>query len=178
MPLHVAFLRAVNVGGRVVKMDALVRLFEKLGSSNVETFLASGNVVFESRAAAGPRLEARIEAALGEALGYEVATFLRSPEELATIAAHAPFEDEGAGLNVAFLRAAPDAAARGRVQALGTDFEDFRFEGRELWWRSRVRQNESKVSNAAIERALRSPCTLRGVNTVRRLAAKLSARGR
>ena len=48
MTRYIAFLRAINVGGHVVKMDALRRLFESLGFSNVETFIASGNVLFET----------------------------------------------------------------------------------------------------------------------------------
>ena len=49
MPRYIAFLRAINVGGRhTVKMDFLRDFFESLGFSNVETFIASGNVVFDS----------------------------------------------------------------------------------------------------------------------------------
>ena len=44
MPKHFAFLRAINVGGHTVKMDHLRDIFESLGFSNVETFIASGNV--------------------------------------------------------------------------------------------------------------------------------------
>jgi uncharacterized protein (DUF1697 family) len=47
MNKHIAFLRAINVGGHTVKMDTLRQLFESLGFTNVETFLASGNVIFE-----------------------------------------------------------------------------------------------------------------------------------
>ena len=43
-----AFLRAINVGGHVVKMDALRRHFEQMQFTSVQTFIASGNVVFES----------------------------------------------------------------------------------------------------------------------------------
>ena len=66
MPRYVAFLRAVNVGGRIVKMDALRGHFAAAGFANVETFIASGNVIFDTRAKAGPALEAKIEAALEE----------------------------------------------------------------------------------------------------------------
>ncbi len=48
MPKYVALLRAINVGGHTVKMDHLRRLFEALGFTNVETFIASGNVIFDS----------------------------------------------------------------------------------------------------------------------------------
>ena len=43
---YVALLRGINVGGRNVKMDRLREIFESLGFSNVETFIASGNVIF------------------------------------------------------------------------------------------------------------------------------------
>ena len=49
MPKYVALLRAINVGGHTVKMDHLRSLFEAIGFSNVETFIASGNVIFDSR---------------------------------------------------------------------------------------------------------------------------------
>ena len=48
MSRYVAFLRAINVGGHTVRMDALRRLFETWGGVNVETFISSGNVVFEA----------------------------------------------------------------------------------------------------------------------------------
>ena len=78
MPRLVAFLRAINVGGHTVTMDDLRRLFVKMDFDGVETFIASGNVVFESRPKGGAALEKKIEAALHKALGYEVKSFLRS----------------------------------------------------------------------------------------------------
>ncbi len=69
MPRYVAFLRAINVGGHTVKMDYLRMLFEALGFSNVETFIASGNVIFDSKATSAKALEKRIEHCLAEALG-------------------------------------------------------------------------------------------------------------
>ena len=62
MPRYVAFLRAINVGGHTVKMDQLRRLFERLGFSKVETFIASGNVIFESASRSAKALEKNTEA--------------------------------------------------------------------------------------------------------------------
>ncbi|MEZ0385931.1 MAG: DUF1697 domain-containing protein, partial [Verrucomicrobium sp.] len=104
----VAFLRAINVGGRNVPMAELRRHFANLGLENVETFIASGNVIFD----APPRkkaavLEKQIESHLHSALGYEVATFVRTEKELAAIAAYKPFSEaelaSAGALNVAFL---------------------------------------------------------------------------
>ena len=91
MPRYVAFLRAINVGGHVVKMDHLRTLFEEIGLTEVETFIASGNVLFNSPSKSGPALERKIEKQLRTALGYEVATFVRTHAEVQQVAAYEPF---------------------------------------------------------------------------------------
>ena len=78
MTLYIAFLRAINVGGRTVKMDRLRGLFEQVGYADVETFIASGNVIFRSPAEDTQALERQIEAHLAASLGYEVAAFVRT----------------------------------------------------------------------------------------------------
>ena len=79
---YVAFLRAVNVGGRVVKMTELKKIFEGAGLEDVSTFIASGNVIFAS-AKPPQKLEPQIQAALQKALGYSVVTMIRSSAEVA-----------------------------------------------------------------------------------------------
>src|SRR5258708_39876825 len=105
---YAAFLRAINVGGHVVKMDRLRKLFEAAGLGGVETFINSGNVVFESSKKNGDGLERTIQPRLEKALGFSVATFVRSMPEVAAIAERAPFgrlsfEPPGS-LFVGFLR--------------------------------------------------------------------------
>jgi uncharacterized protein (DUF1697 family) len=178
MPRYAAFLRAINVGGHVVTMDRLRGIFAAMDLAAVETFIASGNVVFSSRATDRNALERRIERALGEALGYEVATFLRATEDLAAIAAREPFAAPlvtGAAANyVAFLREGPDAAAKKRVMALRSENEVFHFQGRELHVVSRLRFSESAFTGAQLEKALGAPATIRGINTVRKMAIKFT----
>src|SRR5512146_1206120 len=92
MPRYVAFLRAINVGGAsAVKMETLRRLFEQLGFDAVSTYIASGNVIFETPARSATALEDRIEEALMQLLGHEVTPFVRTMPDLARIAAFAPF---------------------------------------------------------------------------------------
>lgn len=173
-PQQVAFLRAINVGGRVVKMTTLASLFEELGFAEVATFIASGNVVFRSRATRAA-LESSIERRLQAALGYPVVTFVRSTAEVAAVAVCNPFArpiPEGGRLFVGFLRSAPSAAARARVAALATPTDELRVRGRELYWLCATPSMQSILSGAVLEKALGAPATLRNVNTVRRLAAK------
>jgi uncharacterized protein (DUF1697 family) len=173
MPKYVALLRAINVGGHVVKMDRLRALFEALGFASVETFIASGNVIFDSPSKSAKALERKIEAHLREALGYEVATFVRSTRELAEVARHAPFggAEEGT-LYVCFLREAPGPDAVAKVMALATPVDEFRVSGREVYWLCRTRISDSAVSGPALAKALGSESTMRNSTTVRRLAAK------
>lgn len=179
MPRHIAFLRAINVGGHTVPMARLRALFESLGFAGVETFIASGNVVFEAAARGASALERRIEGALREALGYDVHTFLRTPAEVARIAAHEPFDAEtiagAAALNVLFLGDELDAGGRRKLMALRTDVDDFHVAGREIYWLSRVRQSQSRISNVLIERTLGTRSTARGISTVRRMAERYGA---
>lgn len=176
MPRYFAFLRAINVGGHTVKMEALRQHFESLGFTGVETFIASGNVIFETAARNPPALEKKIAAGLHKALGYEVATFIRTEAELARLAAHQPFRpaalDTAVALNIAFLTQPPDASATRRLMTLRTEIDDLALHGREVYWLCRKKQSESTFSNVVLEKALGQAATLRGINTVNKLAAK------
>jgi len=174
---YIALLRAINVGGRTVKMEKLRELFDWMGFRSVETFIASGNVIFESPARDGASLEKRIEGALQTSLGYEVATFIRTPAEMAAVATHQPFPAAeialpDAALYVAFLRVAPTDEVAGKLLALRGDLDDLHVLGRELYWLARHKMNESKINNTVLERILGSPATVRNITTVRKLAAK------
>jgi uncharacterized protein (DUF1697 family) len=174
VPRYIAFLRAINVGGHVVKMDRLRALFEALRFRNVETFIASGNVLFDARPDDAAALEDRIERHLERELGYVVATFLRTPAQVAAVAAYQPFPDLDPthSLYVGFLRSPPSEERRDKLLALGSDVDDFHVHDRELYWRLRVKQlNESKVTGAKLERAI-GATTLRNVTTVRKLGEK------
>ena len=177
---YIALLRAVNVGGRVVTMETLRGMFEELGFTKVATFIASGNVIFETPSKAEAALKQKIEAHLRASLGYEVATFLRTDAELAGVAAREPFTEAelktAASLNVGFLEAPLDADAERALMALKTPDDAFRLQGRELHWLSRVKQNESKLTNVRIEKAIGGKITFRGMNTVKKLAAKYPAK--
>jgi uncharacterized protein (DUF1697 family) len=181
MPRFIACLRAINVGGHTVKMDALRQHFESLGFSDVETFIASGNVIFESPSKNTKSLETSIEDKLRDALGYEVAVFLRTDAELAEISDYVPFRPPdlaaAAALNIAFLKESLADASVKKLLSLQTDIDDFRVHGREVYWLCRKKQSESTFSNAVLEKALGIKSTLRGVNTIQKMAAKYGKTG-
>ena len=175
----IAFLRAVNVGGRTVKMAALRDEFEALGFTGVETFIASGNVIFETRARDLAALERKIETRLNGAFGFEIHTFLRTVEALGAITSHPAFDAAevaaATAFVVGFLANAPDAEAQQTIDGFNTDIDRFHVHGRELYWLSRQRQSDSTFSNAVFERSLRMRSTFRGISTLQRLNARLVA---
>ncbi len=176
MPKLYAFLRAINVGGHTVKMDDLRRRFEALGLTRVETFIASGNVIFESRSSSLNELEGKIERHLETALGYEVKTFIRSEAEFAAIARYRPFTEPArrlaGALCVGFLTEPLGTQAKKSLLTLKTDIDDFHVQGREVYWLCKKGQSESRFSNVVFEKTVKARATFRGVNTIARLATK------
>ena len=181
MSKYFAFLRAINVGGHVVKMEQLRDLFGSMGFAKVETFIASGNVIFESKSDDAKALERRIETSLHKALGYEVSVFLRTLDELQRIAKHRVFSE--ADLNVkentlfvGFIAAKAAKASAQRVESLATDVDQLKVHDREVYWLLHTRFSESKISGALLEKTLSTKATFRNMNTIRRLVAKYSDR--
>jgi uncharacterized protein (DUF1697 family) len=180
MPRYVAFLRAINVGGHIVKMDRLRAEFEALGFSDVETFIASGNVLFTAASKSGPALEKRIATHLAKVLGYGVETFIRTEAEIARIAACEPFaaamRKPYHACYISFLPGAPDAAACRAAAALSSKDDDVQVRDRELYWLSRKPFGASPLSGGVLERTLGMPGTIRNVTTVKKIAAKCADR--
>lgn len=177
MSKNVAFLRAINVGGHTVKMDHLRKLFEEMRFSGVETFIASGNVIFDPTSESPPVLEKKIEAHLKEALGYEVRTFIRTTDELAKIVGYKPFsvaklEAEGDPLYIGFLTETPSKEATQKLLDFTNAVDEFHVFGREVYWLCHKTFSTSDFSGAKLEKTLGLKTTLRNATTVRKIAAK------
>ena len=173
----IALLRAINVGGgRTVKMQSLRQVFESLGFSKVATFIASGNVVFETATKNTKAVERKIEGALKEALGYEVLTFVRGEAELAKIVKYRSFSgskfDDTWQSNIIFLADNLNQKMKQKVNALGTDTDAFEVHGREIYWRRRRKKDGALFSTVPLERILGPAFTVRGENTIKRIVSK------
>lgn len=179
MPRYVALLRGINVGGHRVRMTDLAALFRSAGFSNVTTFIASGNVVFDSPRRSASGLETDIERMLERALGYAVPTFVRTPGELASIVAFEAFTPDTVAsahaVHVGLLRAPPTPEVARALRALDTPVDLFTVHGRELYWLCRRKISESLVPASAWKRALGAqPTTLRNLTMMTRLSATVS----
>jgi uncharacterized protein (DUF1697 family) len=176
---YAAFLRAINVGGRVVAMADLRALFADLGLAEVETFIASGNVMFCAKASEDAALETRIAAHLRKTLGYEVATFLRTITDVRRITRSVPFDEaeraQAHAVYVGLLHTPTTAADAKALAPLQDETHRFGLSGREVYWLAHEGQAGSKMSGAVLERVLGRPLTLRNANTLDRIAAKFGA---
>ena len=176
MPRLFAFLRAINAGpGRVVKMNVLRKAFESISFVGIETFLGSGNIVFETRAQDIGALERKIERTLQQALGYRVPVFIRTRAELKKIASLEPFEDSesrGADLNIILLANDLNERSKAKLLALKSETDKFRVRGREIYWSRRKKPGTLLFATMPLAKVLPAPFTIRGTNTIRKLVAK------
>jgi len=176
MPRYVALLRGINVGGHRVKMDHLRALFGEIGFEDVETFIASGNVIFTSPAEDVPALESSIAGHLEDALGFEVPAIIRTPAELQAVVDIQGEEQRHPdhSVYVTFLRAVPDADLRNALEALESEMDRFEVRGREVYWLIRGKLSDSPLfKRNAVTKAMKGvQHTARNITSVRKLLDK------
>ena len=183
MPVIISMLRGVNVGGHnKIKMDALRALYESLKLRDAQTYVQSGNVIFRSDERDLPRLTKRIGDGIERKFGFRPSVILRTAAEMRGVVARNPFAKrrgiEPGKLLVSFLASDPGEEAREKVRQMKCDPEELRIEGRELYIYFPNGQGRSKLSGAALEKALKTPATGRNWNSVTKMlemAEKLEA---
>jgi uncharacterized protein (DUF1697 family) len=177
MPIYIALLRGINVGGnKKVSMPLLKQMFESMGFSQVQTYINSGNVLFES-ADEPDGLAGRIEREIETAFGFPVAVMIRSSADLEGIIGSHPFAEHGSpeevNLHIGFLSETPSEDRLNRILPYVTDDDQFRLVGREMYVMFRAGVRDSKLGNNL--QKLGVPVTLRNWNTTNKLAAMAAA---
>lgn len=160
---YVALLRAVNIGGRQLKMDDLKRVAAELGLASPRTFIASGNLLFASEKSEA-ELKAGLEAALEKHMGATVGVMIRSADELEQVVAANPFAQEPGNRVVAIFL--DDAPAKGTIEAAkNVADERMALGAREFYVHYPSGQGRSKLRIPAAARG-----TARNMNSVTKLA--------
>jgi uncharacterized protein (DUF1697 family) len=164
MGSFVALLRAVNVGGTgKLPMSELKAMCEEIGFEAVRTFIASGNVVFESRKSEAV-VKATLEKRLAAYAGKPVGVIVRSAAEMAKVASDNPFRKAKPNYTVAiFLDSAPPVDTLAGVRGLQN--EEIRLGQREIYVHYPAGMGRSKLVIAAAKSG-----TARNMNTVATLA--------
>jgi uncharacterized protein (DUF1697 family) len=173
---YVALLRAVNVGGAALPMAQLREVCGALGWRRVQTYIQSGNVVFDADAAPA-ELEAALEQAVEERFGFRRPVIVRSAARWAAYAAGSPFPgQEKAQPNTLLLGVAKAPVAEGAaaaIEARGTAGEQVRQVKDALWLWFPNGSGASKVTPSVIDKAAGSPVTTRNWRTVLKLQEML-----
>jgi uncharacterized protein (DUF1697 family) len=176
---YVALLRGINVGGRtLVKMGDLKTCVEELGLDDVSTYIASGNVLFESGERDAAKLEARIERAIEQRFGLPVKVVVLNRAAYARIVKAIPdpwIGDASLRANVAFVRRGTDAKQVVRELEPDAAVEEVKaIVGAILWATKRDALNRS-VMRKLIGGAAYKELTVRNLNTTLKLHELLAA---
>ena len=174
MPTYIAMLRGINVGpGKIVKMERLRASFEALGFDGVETYVQSGNVIFESEQKSPAGLSNKIEEQIQHTFGFRVPVLVKTSKEIAQIVSDNPLVKEKgidhSKLHVTFLSDAPPKTAVKVLKPLATGRERFRILNCEIYLYCPDGYGNTKLSNNAIEKKLSVVATTRNWRTVNTL---------
>lgn len=174
MPVLVSLLRAVNLASHNrIKMDALCRVYESLGFTNVRSYVQSGNVLFRTSERATSNLAARIESEIEKQFGFRSPVILRTAADLREVVAHNPFVNRRAiepnKLLVSFLAEEPSPAAAQKIRALKADPEEIHLRGRELYIYYPNGLARPKLPWTTVQKMLQVSGTARNWNTVTKL---------
>ena len=179
MPVYIAMLRGINVSGQnIIRMEDLRRICTKLGFRNVETYGQSGNAVFLAKGMPPSTLANHTTAALRDDLGLSVPVLIKTVDEIGDVVAGNPFPRETGidvtKLHVTFLSAPVPARALKNLEALPKQSDQCRVGRREIYLYCPDGYGRTKLSNAALEKALSVVGTTRNWRTVTALLDKAS----
>lgn len=172
MTVRIALLRGINVGGRnSLPMKELTALLESLGSSDVRTYIQSGNVVFSHVHTDDAILSQEISSAIEKEYGFLPEVLLFSASELQRAVTKNPFAEatsEPKTLHLWFLADAADEPDLDGIQKLKADSESFVLAGRVFYLHAPDGIGRSKLA-ARVEKLLGVPATARNWRTVTKI---------
>ncbi|MFD3449974.1 DUF1697 domain-containing protein [Microbacteriaceae bacterium 4G12] len=175
MGIYIALLRGINVSKHNrIKMAELKHTLEMMGLSRVQTYIQSGNVLFES-AEDIDSLRLQIEGEIKTTFGFSITVVLRTAEEFKEIITNCPYTSvplaEGESIHVSILTEEPQKKVIELLSESERDNDEYYIHGREIYFLfrqsildSKLAQNFQKLGNSA---------TTRNWNTIMKLAALL-----
>lgn len=173
MPIYIALLRGINVGGhKVIKMADLKQMFESIGLKQVKTYIQSGNIVFKSEEDI-KILNERIQSEIKNVFGFDVPVMLRTHEEFLNIIKRCPYEAdlllEGESIHVAFLANELSEIEKDQLLMKKNDTEDCYIDENVVYVFFKNSIRNSKLMNQF--QKLHTPATVRNWRTVNKLKA-------
>jgi uncharacterized protein (DUF1697 family) len=178
--IFIALLRGINVGGKnKIKMTDLKRMFESIGLVRVETYIQSGNVIFESNEKEDT-LRTKLEYEIETTFGSSIVIILRTVGELEGLIKDCPFSEEeimktessnseGESLYVSLLTQAPSQEKYDYLTTFKNESDDCRIKNRDIYLLFRHSIRNSKLASNL--QKLDVPLTVRNWKTINKLYA-------
>lgn len=178
MKSFISMLRGINVGGqKKVRMADLKSLYETLGFGNVQTYVQSGNVVFDSPEENAARLQKSIEAQIEKAFGFSVPVLIRTADDFKRILESHPFKNEEAiRVLVTFLYEHPEASKLEDLSRYKDKVDQFAVGEQEIFLFCPGGYGKTKLSNTFFENKLDVIATTRNWKSVNALYEMASER--
>ena len=169
MPTYISLLRGINVSGqKKILMADLKGLYEELGFSNVQTYIQSGNVVFETKETTPKKLQELIFNKIQNHYGFEVPNLVLVPEEIEKALNNNPYQDIEKPY-FTFLSENPTQENIDALNSISFENEIFELKGKVLYAHYPNGAGRAKMNNNLIERKLKLRATTRNLNTTKKL---------
>lgn len=176
METYIAILRGINVSGqKKIKMADLRTYLAELKYDALQTYIQSGNILFQTEGKTEAQLCKEIKDKIQEKYDFEVPVMIRTLTEWKAVHALNPYPDVPAEeynrLFVAFLNEAPTPDNQERLAAFKFNTEVYEVHGREVYFYCPDGAGKSKMSNNLLENKLKVKATSRNWRTVEKLMA-------
>lgn len=163
-------LRGINVSGqKLIKMDALKKMYEGMNFVDVRTYVQSGNVIFSTVESNPRELENKISKQIEIEFGFQVPVFVLTSEELRNIVEHNPFvedkEKDTSFLHVTFLADQPKEFDKGAIEEKKQTGEELRFTKNAVYLYCPTGYGKTKLNNNFLESKLKVKATTRNWKT-------------
>jgi len=174
MAKFIALLRGINVSGqKQIKMSALKTLFEDLKFTNVQTYIQSGNVMFDSKVTNLKRLKIKIENRIKETFGFDVEVIVKTPGELRDALKNNPFlkskKNNDEGIYFTFLSGKPLIDNIKKLTEVDYKPEEYTIKEDVIYLNFPKGYGKSKMNNNFLEKKLKVIATTRNYKTVKTL---------
>tara|TARA_R110002049_G_scaffold279949_3_gene459164 strand:+ start:23665 stop:24201 length:537 start_codon:yes stop_codon:yes gene_type:complete len=171
MKTYIALLRGINVSGqKKVPMVELRDLLSKLGLENVQTYIQSGNVVFQSSEESKNKLEDIIQKAIANYFGFEVPILVKTSKEIQNILDHCPFsEAKKENSYFTLLHSIPKIELIDSTSKVNYPNETFHITETCVYFYSSMGYGKAKCNNNFFERKLKVTATTRNYKTMIKL---------
>ncbi len=167
-------LRGINVSGQKrIVMEDLKKLHESLGLENVQTYIQSGNVIFNSSEKNILKLTSLIEEKIKKSFGFDVTVIIRTKDELFNAVKKNPFQQkkgyDTSRLYITLMSVKPDKTPIKEIEAVKSKFEEINLTEKEIYFYCPDGYGKTKLSNNFFEKKLKVTATTRNWNTVNKL---------